>query len=86
MCNNHDPASPLQNEQACQIQTHSGMSAIDFLELAQSDREAALRLFLKDIPQAYTDPTNRLLMEQAFDGYLVFLQEQPHKPETAHVH
>jgi hypothetical protein len=86
MCNNHAPASALQAGQECQIQTHFGLSATDFLRLTQSDREAALRLFLKDVPQAYTDPANRLLMEQAFDGYLVFLQEQPHKPEIAHVH
>lgn len=86
MCNNHDPASAIQDEQACQIQTHFGLSATDFLDLAQSNREVALRLFLKDVPQAYTAPANRLLMEQAFDGYLVFLQEQPHKPETVHVH
>lgn len=86
MCNNHDSASSMQVGRECQIQTHSEMSPVDFLALAKTDREAALQLFLKDIPQAYTDPTNRLLMEQAFDGYLVFLQEQPDKPETAHVH
>lgn len=80
MCDNHattgQPETPAQHP--------PDMAPNDFIRLAQNDRDAAMALFLKEVPQAYTDPANRLLMAQAFDGYLALLQEQA--AETSLVH
>lgn len=86
MCNNHDPAISMPDEQECLTQNHLGMDLADFVILAQSDRESAMKLFVKDVPPAYLEDANRLLLEQAFDGYIAFLKDRQAKQEAIHVH
>ncbi|WP_373531755.1 hypothetical protein [Vampirovibrio sp.] len=76
MCNNHDvPISDPQGQE-CHVANPVGMDLADFVALAQNDRETAIQVFMKDVPSAYLDEANRPLLEQAFDGYIAFLNEQ----------
>ncbi len=85
MCDKHDPAISMPEDQGCLTQDNLGMDLADFVTLAQHDRKTALQVFMKDVPPAYLDETNRPLLEQAFDGYVVFLNERQAKQEKQHV-
>lgn len=86
MCDNHHPQS-FQPD--CQSVGLSGtrLSTDALLQLALTDRQAALQLFMKDVPPAYAEPSNQALLEQAFDGYIALLQEQQAQTqEVSHAH